>query len=80
MPDTQNNDNNYNDTVHLSEDDLKALKEIIKARQWWNEATKRIKKISIIAGTILTGLAALAIWWPWITRIVQFFIKDIPIT
>lgn len=66
------------DNVHLTPEELLALKEMIKDKLWWNEASKRIKRVSVIAGAVLGGLAFLALWWPWITRIVQLIIKDIP--
>jgi len=62
----------------LTEDELKVLKEVAKDRLWWDGALSRMKKIGIIAGTIFAGLAFLAMWWPWITNIVQFLIKDVP--
>lgn len=59
--------------------EVKVLQELIRDRQWWDEALKRAKRIGIIAGAVFAGLAMLAAWWPWITRVVQFFIKDVPI-
>jgi hypothetical protein len=64
----------------LSEDEIKVLQSIIRDRLWWEEATRRAKRVSIIAGGILGALALLGTWWPWITHVVQFFIKDVPTT
>lgn len=62
----------------LSEEELKILKEIISDRQWWDEALSRFKKIGVIAAAFFATLAFLAMWWPWITGIVQALIKDVP--
>ena len=62
----------------LTEEELKILKEIISDRQWWDEALNRFKKIGVIAAAFFATLAFLAMWWPWITGIVQALIKDVP--
>jgi hypothetical protein len=59
-------------------DELKILKELIHDRQWWDEALSRMKKIGIIAASFFTVLAFLAVWWPWITTIMQAVLKDVP--
>jgi len=64
--------------INFNEEEIMALKEVIADRIWWSGALKRIKKISVIAGSAFALLAFLALWWPWITRIMQFLIKDAP--
>lgn len=66
------------DKFELDEDEENALKEMIKDRLWWNMAIQKAKKIGLIAGGFFALLAFLAMWWPWITSMVQFIIKDIP--
>ena len=63
---------------NLTEEELKILKDVVKDRVWWNEAIVRFKKVGVIAAAIFGGLAFLAMWWPWITHIVQAMIKDVP--
>lgn len=62
----------------LSEQQAKALGKIIEDRLWWDEALRRGKRIGVIVGIILASLALLSTWWPWITRMVQFLIQDVP--
>lgn len=66
------------DDSTLTDDELKVLKKVAKDRLWWDGTLSRMKKIGIIAGAVFAGLAFLAMWWPWITHIVQFLIKDVP--
>lgn len=67
------------DDLNLDPEEVEALKQMIKDRLWWSEATKRAKRIGLIAGGFFAVLAFVAMWWPWITRIVQLIIKDVPI-
>lgn len=67
-----------NENINLTEEEILALKQVIADHIWWYGALKRVKKISVIAGSAFALLAFIALWWPWITRIMQFLIKDVP--
>lgn len=76
--DKQERNDNDQVTLVLSEKQAEALEKVIEDRIWWDEASRRIKNVAIVGGVLFGLLAALAAWWPWITRIVQLIIKDVP--
>lgn len=47
--------------------------EVIDDRRWWRGAMKRAKAWGTIWGMVVAALAFLALSWPYITRVVQFF-------
>lgn len=54
------------------------LEAIITDRLWWEEFLRRSKLAGTVIGLGLAVLMGLAAWWPWITRIIQSIIVDVP--
>lgn len=55
-----------------------AMQEILADRIWWQGTLKRARRVGWIAGGAAFVLMGLSMWWPWITRMVQFIIQDVP--
>lgn len=62
----------------LSEKQAKVLEQMIADRIWWEETQRRFKRVGLIAAFFFAFLASASAWWPWITRMAQFFLQDVP--
>ncbi len=62
----------------IHEDHLVMLSELTAERIWWKGAKTRLKGLGVLVGLLLGGLMTLSIWWPWITRVMQAILKDVP--
>lgn len=69
---------NGEEAYKLTSRQAAALAEIISDRLWWQEAVKRARVIGLWAAGVTAGLALMASWWPWITRVAQFILQDVP--
>lgn len=59
-------------------DEALALKEMLENRVWWKETTKRVKRVSWIAGAMVGAVGIVAAQWPLITQIFQLIIHRSP--
>lgn len=59
--------------IVLDAESADIMLEVIDDRRWWRGAVKRAKSVGVVWGMIVGVLATLALSWPHITKIMQFF-------
>lgn len=65
-------------TMTFTPEQLVAIEAMIADRIWWQGAWSRVNRISGRLAFVLAALMTVSLWWPWITRIAQFLLQDVP--
>ena len=68
----------HDKAVTLTQEQYDALASMLDDRIWWDATIRRVRRFSFVFAIVLGGLVGLATWWPWISRVVQAIIKDVP--
>lgn len=62
----------------FSPEHVAIIEQMIDDRIWWEGTWQRMKRIGVVAGAVTGALVLLANWWPWVTRVMQAILPDVP--